>query len=72
MTRIIRKPRPRLYGKLSKPAPISFTQLQDTMHKASQTIRSPAATRGAFGGVAQHNRPIKAPKDLLPATSAVS
>ena len=67
------KPRPRLHNKISKPKPISFTDLQRTMHEQSKAVRvTPAVTRGAFGGKAARNRRLKAPADLLPASSPVA
>lgn len=51
----LKNPRPRLRGKLSKPAPISFTNLQAAMHKASSLMVLPKRG-GAFGGVTRVER----------------
>ena len=51
----IKAPRPRLRGARSKPAPISFTDLQRKAHEQSTASRY-VKTVGAFGGVTRKLR----------------
>jgi hypothetical protein len=54
-----------------KPAPLNLTDLQHKLHKESTAQTVSSATRGAFGGRAAHNRRVKAPANLLPASSPI-